>query len=560
MDIQRTILWVVFSLSLLVLWDNWMRHNGKPSMFFPTATQQAKPAAPAGNAPGTAARSDVPQATATTGAPAAVPGGTGATPAVKSERITITTDVVKADIDTAGGDLTRLELLKHRDTMDPSKNTVLFDATANHTYLGQTGLIGGPFPNHKSGFVARPGPRTLDGGNELQLVLESEQGGVKLIKTYTFHRGDYTIGVKHEVVNNSGAPINPSLYLQLVRDANKPEHKASFFAFDPVSTFTGPAVYTDADKFQKVDFDKIEKGKDEHARKADNGWIAMVQHYFVSAFVPPEKAQREIFTKKVDNNLYAVGNIVPLGTVAPGATASLDVQLYSGPQESARLEKVAPGFDLVKDYGWLTIIAKPIFWLMNEIHKVLGNWGWTIIVLTIMIKLAFFPLSAASYRSMAKMKTVTPKMQAIRERYKSDPAKMNQAMMELYKTEKINPLGGCLPIVVQIPVFIALYWVLLASVEMRNAPWLGWIHDLASPDPWFILPIVMAASMFIQTKLNPTPPDPIQAKVMMFMPIIFSVMFFFFPAGLVLYWVVNNVLSIAQQWVITKKITAGKPA
>ena len=221
------------------------------------------------------------------------------------------------------------------------------------------------------------------------------------------------------------------------------------------------------------------------------------------------------------------------------------------------LEKLAPGLELVKDYGWLTIVAKPIFRLMTYIHKVLGNWGWTIIVLTVLIKLVFFPLSAASYRSMAKMKLVTPKMQAIRERHKGDPAKMNQEMMELYKTEKINPLGGCLPIVVQIPVFIALYWVLLASVEMRNAPWLGWIHDLASPDPFYILPVVMAVSMFIQTKLNPTPPDPIQAKVMLFMPIVFSVMFFFFPAGLVLYWVVNNILSIAQQWVITKKMEAG---
>jgi YidC/Oxa1 family membrane protein insertase len=555
MDIRRTVLWVVFSLSLLILWDNWMRYNGKQSMFFPTATQTAKPAA-AGGAPA-ATRSDVPQATTTSAAPTTVPGGPAP---VKSERITITTDVIKADIDTAGGELKRLELLKHKDTIDPNKNMVLFDSTSNHTYVGQTGLIGGPFPNHKSSFIAKPGPRSLDSANELQLVLESEQDGVKLIKTYTFKRNDYTVGVKHDVVNNSGAPINPSLYLQLVRDGSKPQPKTSLFTFDPVSTFTGPAIYTDAEKFRKVDFESIEKGKAEHPVKADNGWISMIQHYFVSAFVPPEKAQREIFTKKIDNNLYAVGNILPLGTVAPGATVSMDTRLYSGPQESARLENVAPGFDLVKDYGWLTIIARPIFWLMDQIHKVLGNWGWTIIVLTILIKLAFFPLSAASYRSMAKMKTVTPKMQAIRERYKSDPQKMNQAMMELYKTEKINPLGGCLPILVQIPVFIALYWVLLASVEMRNAPWLGWIQDLASPDPWYILPVVMAVTMFIQTKLNPTPPDPIQAKVMMFMPIIFSVMFFFFPAGLVLYWVVNNVLSIAQQWVITKKIESGKSA
>ena len=556
MDIQRTVLWVVFSLSLLLLWDNWMRYNGKQSMFFPTATQPAAtPATGAGSAP--AAKSDVPQASTASAAPAAVPAG--ATPA-KSEIIAITTDVFKADIDTVGGEIKRLELLKHKDTIDPTKNMVLFDAGAKHTYLGQTGLIGGAtpdvaFPNHKSGFVAKPGPRALDGNSDLQLVLESEQNGVKLVKTFTFKRGDYTIGLKHDVINNSGAPINPSLYMQLVRDGNKPEGESQFY-----STFTGPVVYTDAEKFQKMDFEEIEKGKAKHVTKADDGWVALVQHYFVSALLPPEKAPREIYTKKVDNNLYAVGAILPMGSVAPGASASMEARLYSGPQESERLEKLAPGLDLVKDYGWLTIVAKPIFWLMDQIHKVLGNWGWTIIVLTILIKLAFFPLSAASYRSMAKMKTVTPKMTAIRERYKSDPQKMNQAMMELYKTEKINPLGGCLPILVQIPVFIALYWVLLASVEMRNAPWLGWIQDLASPDPWYILPVVMAVSMFIQTKLNPTPPDPIQAKVMMFMPIIFSVMFFFFPAGLVLYWVVNNVLSIAQQWVITKKIESGAAA
>jgi YidC/Oxa1 family membrane protein insertase len=467
----------------------------------------------------------------------------------------VTTDVLKAEISSVGGELMRLELLKHKDTLDPSKNVVLFDLSPERTYLGQTGLIGGAFPNHRTPFTVEPGPRSLDSGNEVKLVLTAEQGGVKLTKTYIFHRGAYTIDVKHDVTNLSGAPVSPSLYVQLVRDGGKLPGDSKFY-----STFTGPAVYTDADKFQKLTFDKIDSGKDSHATHADNGWVAMIQHYFVSAFVPPEKATREIFTKKVDNNLYAVGEILPLGSVAPGATVSMDTRLYSGPQESATLEKVAPGLELVKDYGWLTIVAKPIFWLMTQIHKVLGNWGWTIIVLTILIKLAFFPLSAASYRSMAKMKLVTPKMTAIRERYKGDPQKMNQAMMELYKTEKINPLGGCLPIAVQIPVFIALYWVLLASVEMRHAPWLGWIHDLAAPDPFYILPVLMAASMFVQTKLNPTPPDPVQAKVMMFMPIIFSVMFFFFPAGLVLYWVVNNILSITQQWVITRKIQPPKTA
>ena len=556
MDIKRTVLWVVFSLSLLLLWDNWMRATGKPSMFFPNPTVVAKPAA--GGAAGTAGVAGTPAANGAlpqVAAGASALPGVDAAPATKGEVITIVTDVVKADIDTVGGELRRLELLKHKDANDQSKNLVLFDATEKRTYLAQTGLIGGPFPNHKTIFTAKPGVRTLDAGNTVQLVLEAEQGGVKLTKTYTFTRGDYLIDVKHDITNIGTAPVTPSLYLQLVRDGNKPEGESRFY-----STFTGPAVYTDTDHFQKLTFEKIEKGTEEHATKADNGWIALVQHYFVAAFIPADKKPREIFTKKVATNMYAVGTIEPLGAVAPGATVSEDARLYAGPQESAVLEKTAPGLELVKDYGWLTIIAKPIFWLMTQIHHILGNWGWTIIVLTILIKLAFFPLSAASYRSMGKMKLVTPKMTAIRERFKGDPAKMNQEMMALYKTEKINPLGGCLPIVVQIPVFISLYWVLLASVEMRNAPWLGWIHDLAAPDPFYILPVIMAVSMFIQTKLNPTPPDPVQAKVMMFMPILFSVMFFFFPSGLVLYWVVNNILSITQQWVITRKLGAPKAA
>ena len=565
MDIRRTVLWVVFSLALLMLWDKWQQYNGKPPMLFPGMSEQVKPAIDTTLGTG---KSDLPVASAATAETAVA--GASTTPtggaSVKGETVTITTDVFKADIDTVGGELKHLELLKHKENVvgkwfDPflelvglkekittQKNVVLFDNTTARTYLAETGLIGGAFPNHKSVFTARPGARTPDASGAVQLVLEAEQGGVKLIKTYTFKNGDYHIDLKHDITNTGTAPVMPSLYEQLVRDGSKPLGESSFY-----STFTGPAVYTDTDKFQKLNFEKIEKGTEEHARKADGGWVALIQHYFVSALVLPPKTPREIFTKKVDTNLYAVGSIVPLGTIAPGATTSIDTQLYSGPQESAVLEQTAPGLELVKDYGWLTIIAKPIFWLMTQIHKLLGNWGWTIIVLTVLIKLAFFPLSAASYRSMAKMKLVTPKMTAIRERFKGDPQKMNQAMMELYKTEKINPLGGCLPIVVQIPVFISLYWVLLASVEMRNAPWLGWIHDLASPDPFFILPVLMAVSMFIQTSLNPTPPDPMQAKVMKFMPIIFSVMFFFFPSGLVLYWVVNNVLSITQQYVISRQ-------
>lgn len=557
----RIVLWIVFLMSLLFLWDNWQRFNGKPSMFFPTPVQVAKSDVLKQNQ-----RQAAP--TNVAGLQAGLPAETAITP-IQGEIITITTDVFKAEIDTVGGEFRRLELLKEKVGSDASfgsgwkallfpkadktvPNIVLFDRTAQHTYLAQSGLLGN-YPNHKSLFAAKPGVRTLGTSDQIQLVLEAMQNGVKLIKTYTFKKGSYSIGFSHQVVNESVAPITPVVYMQLVRDGSKLEGESMFY-----STFTGPAVYTDVDKFQKLDFEKIDKGTETHATKADNGWFAMIQHYFVSGIIPQDKVPREIFTKKVDTNLYAVGNILTLNSVAPGATETLNAQIYSGPQVTTSLDKVAPGFNLVKDYGWTTIVAKPVFWLMDEIHNVLGNWGWTIIVLTILIKIVFFPLSAASFRSMGRMKLLTPKMTEIRERHKDDPQKMNQAMMALYKTEKVNPLGGCLPLLIQTPVFIALYSVILASVELRYAPWLGWIHDLSTPDPFLILPILMAVSMYIQTKLNPTPADPMQAKMMMIMPLVFSVMFFLFPSGLVLYWVVNNVLSIGQQWMITKKMEVAK--
>ena len=553
MDIKRTVLLVVFSLSLMMLWENWNRYNGEPSLLSPTTPQSTE-------APKT--DPSLPQAS-----PAPAPAATAQLPseapaAANGETVTVTTDLLKVDVNTLGGEITRVELLKHQD--NNGNPVVLLEKSATHTYVGQSGLIGGNLPNHRSQFSARSGTRNTDSSDTVTVVLDAEQEGVKLTKTYTFKRGEYEIGVRHDIVNNSAAAITPSVYVQLVRDDTKLDGSSRFY-----STFTGPATYTETDKYHKVSFEDIDKGKNPAAAHTTDGWVAMVQHYFVSAFAPLSKGEHELFTRKIGANLYAVGAIMPVGQVAAGATASQEGKMYAGPQESLKLEKFATDFDLVKDYGWLTIIAKPIFWLMTQIQKLLGNWGWTIIVLTILIKLVFFPLSAASYRSMAKMKLVTPKMTAIRERYKGDPQQMNAAMMELYKTEKINPLGGCLPIVVQIPVFIALYWVLLASVEMRHAPWLGWIHDLSAPDTLFgvlpgldmpvgLLPIIMAVSMYVQTKLNPAPPDPVQAKVMMFMPLVFSFMFFFFPSGLVLYWVVNNLLSIAQQWVITKQSTEGK--
>lgn len=549
MDInKRTILWIVFSVSLVVLWNDWMVANGHQSMFSAAPPPAKVATAPAATAP----TAGVPVASTPAGA-AVVPGAPAAPAAIKTEIVTITTDVFKVDVDTAGGVIKRVELLKFKDKIDPKKNQVLMDVNPKGIYVAQTGLIGNAagatVPNHNTAFVAKPGPRMLTDANELQLVLEAEQGGVKLTKTFTFKKNDYLIGMRHDVTNATAAPINPSLYLQLQHHGNEPEGESYFTA-----SYTGPTMYTSINHYEKLQFADIEKkGKAEHVTKAKDGWVAISQHYFVSAFLPPQNVEREIFTKKDGTNLYAIGTLLPLGTIAPGATVSSDVRLYSGPQDENKLEKIAPGLELVKDYGWLTIIAKPIFWVMDQMHNVIGNWGWTIIAFTILIKLIFFPLSAAGYKSMARIKVVTPKMQAIREKYKGDPAKMNQATMELYKTEKINPLGGCLPILVQMPVFIALYYVLSASAEMRGAPWVGWIQDLTAPDPYFILPVLYAISMYITTKLNPAPADPVQAKMMLFMPLAFSVMFVFFPSGLVLYWVVNNILSIGQQWVITKK-------
>jgi YidC/Oxa1 family membrane protein insertase len=446
-------------------------------------------------------------------------------------------------------------MLKHLDMADRTRNFVLLDDSKDRVYLAQSGLIagaGGPvLPTHKSVMTLAPGERTLkEGSQTLELRFESpDVGGVKLVKTYTLTRGSYAVSVKHEVINASATAVAPQLYLQLVRDGNKPPGESSFY-----STFTGPAVYTDAKKYQKVEFADIDKGKFDIEKSAQNGYVAMVQHYFASAWLLGDGIKRDLFMRKVDNNLYSVGMIAPLESIAPGARQTLEARFFAGPQEEKMLEALTPGLELVKDYGWLTMLSKPLYWLLDKLHSFISNWGWSIMALVLLLKIAFYWLNAKAYASMAKMKAVNPRIMEMRERLKDNPQQMQQEMMRIYREEKVNPMGGCFPIMVQIPVFIALYWVLLASVEMRNAPWLGWIHDLSSPDPFYILPIVMTLTTVLQTSLNPLPPDPMQAKMMWFMPLAFSVMFFFFPAGLVLYWITNNVLSIAQQWVINTRM------
>jgi YidC/Oxa1 family membrane protein insertase len=562
-DMRRTLLWVVFSMSLVLIWDAWNKHNGQPSLFSPAPV--VKPVA-SGAAPASAGL-PTPTAVAPAAVPGAVAGAVATTPAASaalvSERVSFATDVVKATLDTEGGTLDRVELLGKPDPVDHSRNVVVLDRSAERLYLAQTGLIppsgGAGLPNHHTLMTLVPGERTLkDGADSVQARFESpEVGGVKLVKTYTFKRGDYVVDVKHEVVNGSGAAINPRLYLQLVRDGNAPAGESSFYF-----TFTGPAIYTDAEKFKKIDFKSIEKQKPgekpDHATSGDNGWVAMVQHYFASAWLIDKadgaKLPREFFTGKVDTNTYSVGMFVPLGEVAPGASKAFDARLFVGPQEENKLAALAPGLELVKDYGWFTILAKPLFWLLTQLHTFIGNWGWAIVALVVLLKIAFYWLNAKAYQSMAKMKAINPKVMELRERLKDKPQQMQQEMMRIYREEKVNPLGGCLPIVAQMPFFIALYWVLLSSVEMRGAPWVGWITDLSAKDPFFILPILMTGTSLLQTWLNPTPPDPVQAKMMWIMPLAFSVMFFFFPAGLVLYWLTNNILSIAQQYLINKRL------
>jgi YidC/Oxa1 family membrane protein insertase len=577
---RRTILWLVFGLSLALLYQRWELYK-TASMPRPTVTAPAPSAGPTATvqAPGEVPAPN-PQASAA-GAPP--PAGASAS----AERLKIQTDLIRAEFDPIGATLVRVELPAQKLAPDWTEqglarvlgltnflhsqkighatgafhsdaHVVLFDTSAGHVYQAQTGLIGGsadnPFPNHRgTRFDVASGPRALaDGQDKLVVWFEAQSGGVRLVKTYTFRRGHYDIQVSHEITNVGSDPVSPSLYLQLVRDGNSPEDD-SYFA----RSYTGPAFYSDVDKYRKISFEDVDKKKADDLKPADDGWVAMVQHYFVAAWVPPEKMRREYYAADRDH-LYAAGALMKLATLAPGAHITLESTLYVGPQDQKALESIAPELDRVADYGWLTFIAKPLFLLLGWLHLLVGNWGWAIVLLTVLVKAAFYPLSAASYKSMAKMKELQPRLTKLREQYGEDRQKMQLAMMELYKKEKINPVMGCLPVLVQIPVFFALYRVLLATEEMRNAPWMLWIRDLATPDPWFVLPIVMMASMWIQYKLNPTPPDPVQARMMAIMPFIFGAMFFFFPAGLVLYWVVNNALSILQQWRITQVVARSK--
>ncbi len=542
MDTKRLILFVIFSFSLLMLWDAWQQHNA-PQVVAESAkpVDASIPEAAKSDLPVVASQPDMPQSTGFK--------------LENGQRIRIETDLYRGEIDTVGGDLRKLALLQHRADDKESDYVLLDDQAAPLLYVAQTGLIGNGLPNHRSVFSSSADSyKMASGSDQLEVRLSwTNDAGLRVDKIYSFQRDSYAIGVRYEIINNTDSAITPSVYYQILHDSQS--NQGSFM----MPTFTGGAYFTDADKFKKISFSDMTKNN--LSKNGRDGWIGLVQHYFLGAWIPQEGIAREFYTKQLASDIYSIGSVSPLGQIAPGAKAEVPARLYAGPQTQSQLKAVAPGLEYAVDYGWLTIIAAPLFWVLSAIQKLVDNWGVSIILLTVLIKLAFYPLSAASYRSMAHLRELTPRLQSMKEKFGDDRQKMQQAMMELYKTEKINPLGGCLPILIQIPVFIALYWVLLGSVEMRHAPFMLWIQDLSATDPYYVLPILMGLTMIVQTRLNPTPTDPIQAKVMMIMPIVFSVFFFFFPAGLVLYWLVNNILSIAQQWHInraTERATAAK--
>ncbi len=577
-EFRRTLLLVVLMMSLLMLFDKWRVYHGESSLLAP------HPAARAVVAP-QAASAVVNNAPPVAAAATAASDAASAVVALPIEDVTIQTDVVKAKLTTLGADLIDLDLLKYQDVdnhseiwrqikglvgihdvVPPKADVKVFDTSDSQFYAAQTGLtglVGRDALKHGVMRLASTERTLADGKNELAVRFESpEIDGVQLVKTYTFHRGSYAIDVTHQVVNHSGAPIAPDLYLQLVRDGRVPPGGY----FSGPSSYTGPSVYTEG-SFHKISFSDIDKGKEKGVidpkATSQNGWIAMIQHYFSSAWILPPDTARSYSVGRYDAGIhgqttYFTALYTPVGTIAPGASQTLKATLFAGPQEEQLLAPLAPNLEQVKDYGLLKIIAQPLFWLLSKIHLVIGNWGWSIVALVFLLKIAFYGLNANAYRSMAKMKAVNPRIQELNVRYKDNPQQKQQEIMKIYREEKVNPLGGCLPILIQMPIFIALFTVLTSSAEMRGAPWLGWIHDLSIMDPYAILPILMTATSLLQVSLQPTPADPMQAKMMWLMPLAFSAALFSFPAGLTLYWVTNNTLTIVQQWLINRQINGPK--
>ena len=494
----------------------------------------------------------------------AIPAISGGKSSPTAELISVKTDTIDALIDPAGGDIISLALPKYPATLPkPGESSVPFQLLVNTpdcqgeltcVFTAQSALAktDGPDANNRRGvYQVKDVNYTLaDGQNAVQVDLFKSNDGVDITKTFTFYRNRYDISVNYTIVNNSDHVWRDQLYAQLKRDNSEDPSQLNSKA--PMNTYLGAAVRSDDESYIKLPFDEI--SEQPFAQLVKGGYAAMLQHYFVSAWIPDQQKQHHYYTRRDRDGNNFVGFYDEPLVVQPDETVKTGATLYVGPKEQENLKELSDGLELTVDYGMLWFLAQPLFIVLTWIHSLVGNWGWSIILLTVLVKVVFYPLNATSFRSMAKMRKLGPKLQELKEKYGDDRQKMSQAMMELYKKEKVNPMGGCLPILVQMPVFIALYWTLLESVQLRHAPWIGWIHDLSQMDPYFILPLIMGASMFVQQMLNPTPPDPVQAKVMKFMPVIFTFFFLFFPAGLVLYWVTNNILSIIQQYIITKQI------
>ncbi|AFZ83355.1 preprotein translocase subunit YidC [Candidatus Kinetoplastibacterium blastocrithidii TCC012E] len=536
MDIKRTLLWIIFSCSILVLWNNWQNEN-----LIKTNQEILLPESNNNNL-----QKHVPLLKDSK--KETVKSYIDLAKKLMDDTVTVENDVLKITFSKTGAQIVKAELLKYTNQND-NKHTILLDINDNFLYTIQSGLLGKEnIPNHNNKFNLLSNKKISD--QNIEISFSCESGDVILIKTFILSMNSYAIKVNHKVINKNDKSINPHLYLQILRDSSEPTDSSSFY-----KTFNGVALYSEKEKFQKVSFKDISNNKAKYAKKSENGWIAMIQHYFATACIPSSNSNRnnEIVEVDNENKIFAARTIESLGQIEPDSYHENLSFLWIGPQDQKQMSEISKGLDLVVDYGVFTIIAKPLFNLMNWIFSLTKNWGWTIVLLTVFVKMIFFPLASKSYRSMARLKKISPRIQSIKEQCGDDTKRFNSSIIELYRKEKINPLGGCLPMIIQIPVFISLYWVLLSSVEMRGAPWIFWIKDLSATDPFMILPILMMITMVVQIKLNPSPPDPVQAKVMMIMPLVFGGMMFFFPSGLVLYWCINNILSIAQQWFITRE-------
>ncbi len=556
MDIKRSLPIVALAVVSYLMVLQWSEDYGQISQpQVENTTVQNASSIPDVQATGTSNSGDVPTADLSREKP------TSDSTAISSDLILVETDVLQLAIDPRGGDIVQLNLPKY--PLNQNKPEIpfqLFNDNPQHIYIAQSGLTGSNGPDARS--TGRPlyssekrEYRLNNGEDQLNVELHFSDAGVNYTKRFTLKRDQYDLAVTYKIDNKSSTPWTGNLFAQIKRDASGDPSSTTATG---TATYLGAAIWTADKPYTKISMSDMDDKT--ITQKVEGGWVAWLQHYFVTAWISPTDETNQITARKDAQGNYIVGFTAAALNIPASAQAETSVSLYAGPKIQGNLKTLAPGLELTVDYGMLWFIAQPIFWLLEHIHNLLGNWGWSIIVLTLIIKLFFFPLSAASYKSMARMRAVAPKLAALKEQFGDDRQKMSQAMMELYKKEKINPLGGCLPILVQMPVFLALYWVLLESVEMRQAPWMFWITDLSIKDPFFLLPIIMGVTMFIQMQLNPTPPDPMQAKVMKMMPIIFTFFFLWFPAGLVLYWVVNNILSIAQQWYITRQIEAASKA